>query len=49
MTAGARIAAAFAVQQQLDWLLAAGAPWIGAFGLFALRYAPLPLRARRHP
>ena len=49
LAAGARIAAAFAAQEQVDWLLVAGALWIGAFGLFALRYAPLLLRARRHP
>jgi uncharacterized protein involved in response to NO len=48
VAAGVRIAAAFAVQQQVDWLLIAGALWIGAFGLFALRYAPLLLWVRRH-
>lgn len=48
LAAGARIAAAFAGEAEVDWLLVAGALWIGAFGLFALRYAPLLLRAARH-
>lgn len=39
--------AAFTTQARLDWLLAAGGLWIGAFGLFLLRYAPLLLRPRR--
>jgi uncharacterized protein involved in response to NO len=47
LAAGARIVAAFAAREQVDWLLAAGALWIGAFGLFALRYAPLLLHPRR--
>ena len=47
LAAAARVVAAFAAQEQVDWLLAAGALWIGAFGLFALRYAPLLLRPRR--
>lgn len=34
-------------QARRDWLLAAGALWIGAFGLFLLRYAPLLVRPRR--
>ncbi|HEX5458521.1 MAG TPA: NnrS family protein [Steroidobacteraceae bacterium] len=46
LAAAVRIVAAFAAQEQVDWLLAAGALWIGAFGLFALRYAPLLLRPR---
>jgi uncharacterized protein involved in response to NO len=48
LAAGARIAAAFAGEAEVDWLLVAGALWIGAFGLFALHYAPLLLRAGRH-
>ena len=49
LAAGARIVAAFAAHAQVDWLLAAGALWICAFGLFASCYAPLLLRARRSP
>lgn len=48
LAAGARVAAAFATREQVGWLLVAGALWIGAFGLFTLRYAPL-LLARRYP
>lgn len=44
LAAGARIAAAFAAQEEVEWLLIAGALWIGAFGLFTLCYAPLLLR-----
>jgi len=36
-------------QEQIDWLVAASALWVGAFGLFALRDPPLLLRARRSP
>lgn len=43
LAAGARIVAAFAAREQVDWLVAAGSLWIGAFGLFAVRYAPLLL------
>ena len=43
----ARITAAFTTQTRVDWLLTAGALWIGAFGLFSLRYAPWLLRPRR--
>ncbi len=42
----ARIAAALTAAASADLLLAAAALWIGAFGLFALRHAPLLLRAR---
>lgn len=45
----ARITAAFATQTHLSWLIAAGALWVSAFGLFALRYAPFLLRPRRNP
>lgn len=45
----ARITAAFAAQTHVYWLLAAGVLWIGAFGLFSLRYAPLLLHERRGP
>lgn len=47
LATAARIAAAFTAQARLTWLLAAGALWIGAFGLFLVRYAPLLLRPRR--
>ena len=49
LAAAARIAAALAAQEQIDWLLLAGALWIGAFGLFVLRYAPLLLWAPQRP
>jgi uncharacterized protein involved in response to NO len=45
LAAAARVVAAFTTQEQVYWLLAAGALWICAFGLFALRYAPLLLQA----
>lgn len=45
----ARITAAFAVQRRTDWLIGAAVLWIGAFGLFTVRYAPLLLRPRRSP
>lgn len=41
LATAARIAAAFVVEERIYWLLAAGVLWIGAFGLFALCYAPL--------
>ena len=47
LAAAARIAAEFAGQWYERLLLAAAAAWIGAFGLFVLRYAPLLLRPRR--
>lgn len=47
LAAAARIVAAFSAQEQVYWLLAAGGLWICAFGLFALRYAPLLLQPRR--
>jgi uncharacterized protein involved in response to NO len=47
--AAARIIAAFTTETHLYWLLTAGAAWIGAFGLFSLRYAPLLLQPRRNP
>ncbi|MGH8291073.1 MAG: NnrS family protein [Steroidobacteraceae bacterium] len=46
LAAAARIAAAFVTVARTDWLLAAAVLWMGAFGLFALRYAPLLLRPR---
>ena len=49
LATAARITAAFTSQTYLYWLLAAGASWIGAFGLFSLRYAPLLLQPRRNP
>lgn len=45
--AAARISAALAVGARQDLLLVAAVLWIGAFGLFALRYAPFLLRPRR--
>lgn len=47
LAAAARIAAEFAGQWYERLLFAAAAAWIGAFGLFVLRYAPLLLRPRR--
>ena len=41
-----RIGAALARSAQSELLILAAALWIGAFGLFALRYAPLLLRPR---
>lgn len=49
LAAAARIVAAFVTAARTDWLLAAAALWIAAFGLFTLRYAPLLLRPRRRP
>ncbi len=46
LAALARVAAALSQAASADLLLAAAALWIGAFGLFALRHAPLLLRAR---
>jgi uncharacterized protein involved in response to NO len=46
MAAAARIAAAFAGPASGDLLLGSAVLWIGAFGLFALRYAPM-LMSRR--
>lgn len=45
LAAAARISAALAVEARQDLLLAAASLWIGAFGLFALRYAPFLLDA----
>ncbi|MHB1870258.1 MAG: NnrS family protein [Steroidobacteraceae bacterium] len=47
LAAGLRIAAALPSAAALDLLRAAAALWIGAFGLFAVRYAPLLLGPRR--
>ena len=47
LAAGLRIAAALPSAAAGDLLQAAAALWIGAFGLFAVRYAPLLLRPRR--
>lgn len=49
LATAARITAAFATQTYLYWLFAAGCLWIGAYGLFALRYVPLLLHPRRNP
>lgn len=49
LAATVRIAAAFAGEARGDLLLASAALWIGGFGLFALRYAPLLVRARETP
>jgi uncharacterized protein involved in response to NO len=46
LAALARIAAALRPAASADLLLAAAALWIGSFALFALRHAPLLLRAR---
>ena len=46
LAATARIAAALAGRAQEDLLIAAALLWIGAFGLFALRYAPFLVRPR---
>jgi uncharacterized protein involved in response to NO len=47
LAAAVRIAAALAPAARVDLLLCAAALWIGAFGLFAVRYAPLLLRPRK--
>ncbi len=47
LAAGLRIAAALPSAAALALLRSAAALWIGAFGLFAVRYAPLLLRPRR--
>lgn len=44
LAAAARITAGFTAQTHIYWLLAAGVLWIGAFGLFLVRYAPLLFR-----
>jgi uncharacterized protein involved in response to NO len=49
LAAAVRISAAFTMWARTDLLGGAAALWIGAFGLFALRYAPLLLRARGEP
>ncbi len=46
LAATVRIGAALVPWAQPDLLIGAAALWIGAFGLFTLRYAPLLLRAR---
>ena len=46
LAAAARISAAVAAAAREDLLLLAAALWVGAFGLFALRYAPFLLRPR---
>ena len=47
LAAGLRIAAALPSAAAVALLRSAAALWIGAFGLFAVRYAPLLLRPRR--
>lgn len=49
LAAVVRIAAALATRARPDLLVGAAVLWIGAFGLFALRYAPLLLRPRGGP
>ncbi|HVS77739.1 MAG TPA: NnrS family protein, partial [Steroidobacteraceae bacterium] len=49
LAAATRIAAALATGAREDLLLGAAALWIGAFGLFVLRYAPVLLLPRRAP
>lgn len=46
LAAATRIAAALTVGAREDLLLGAAALWIGAFGLFVVRYAPFLLRPR---
>lgn len=46
LAAAVRVSAALAMRARPDLLVGAAALWIGAFGLFALRYAPLLLRPR---
>lgn len=46
LSAAVRIGAALAEEARADLLLVAAGLWVGAFGLFALRYAPLMLRPR---
>lgn len=46
LAAAARIAAALTHYARGDLLLASAALWVGAFGLFVVRYAPLLLRPR---
>ena len=49
IAAAARISAAFAGHASGDVLLGSAALWIGAFGLFALRYAPILVSHRIAP
>lgn len=49
LAAVARITAALAFGTREDFLLVAAALWIGAFGFFALRYAPFLLGPRKRP
>ena len=49
MAAAARISAAFAGPASSDVLLVSAALWICAFGLFALRYAPMLMSGRITP
>ena len=46
LAAAARIAAAFAIAARQSLLVSAAALWVGAFGLFLVRYAPVLLRPR---
>jgi uncharacterized protein involved in response to NO len=48
LAAAVRIAAALVADARGGLLLGAAALWIGAFGLFALRYGPFLLRATLH-
>lgn len=49
LAAAARIAAALTHYTWKDLLIASAALWIGAFGLFVARYAPVLLRPRKAP
>ena len=49
LAAVVRIAAAMTDGIHMDLILGSAALWIGAFGLFTLRYAPLLIRARGNP
>jgi uncharacterized protein involved in response to NO len=46
LAAGVRIAAEMADRARADLILGSALLWIGAFGLFILRYAPLLVRSR---
>jgi uncharacterized protein involved in response to NO len=46
LAAGVRIAAEMADRARADLILGAALLWIGAFGLFILRYAPLVVRSQ---
>lgn len=44
LAAAVRVGAALVERARADLLLVAAVPWVGAFGLFAVCYAPLMLR-----